>query len=468
MGDGVKKKHPKPKKKLSSISPRKRATLPDIRAMDPTEKRNIVIVGGGIIGSTTAYFLTRHPKFNPELHRITILEATAIAAGASGRAGGLLALWAYPASLVPLSYRLHAELAAEHDGANRWGYRTLGCGSFDATISPEKLDKVLQATAAKNPEAAAVPGANDGEEQKGWERLPKQDEAAADLLADSVLPPTLDWIDRDVVESYQQMGLGDSTETAQVHPLHFTTSIAALAKEGGAEIRERAQVTAIQTPDPSAGIHTVEYLDRDAGETRTIEGVTDVVVTAGPWTGKVLPRSKVTGLRAHSVVYSAEVSAHAVFTRVVLPDAYVPAHRARMGQKRKHKNIVDPEIYARPFGEVYACGEPDYLIPLPETADQVQVDEAACDDLLAYIATFSPALATAPVKAKQACYLPQREGGPLIGATSTPGVWIAAGHTCWGIQNGPATGKLMSEYIFDGKATSSNIGDLDPRRYSRV
>jgi hypothetical protein len=45
MGDGVKKKHPKPKKKLSSTSPRKRATLPDIRAMNPTEKRNIVIVG---------------------------------------------------------------------------------------------------------------------------------------------------------------------------------------------------------------------------------------------------------------------------------------------------------------------------------------------------------------------------------------------------------------------------------------
>ena len=49
--------------------------------------------GGGIIGCTTAYFLTRHPRYDPSKHRITILEASKIAGGASGKAGGLLALW---------------------------------------------------------------------------------------------------------------------------------------------------------------------------------------------------------------------------------------------------------------------------------------------------------------------------------------------------------------------------------------
>lgn len=98
----------------------------------------------------------------------------------------------------------------------------------------------------------------------------------------------------------------------------------------------------------------------------------------------------------------------------------------------------------------------------------MQVEEANCDDLVAYIELFSPALARAPVKLKQACYLPQREGEPLVGPTSTPGVYVAAGHTCWGIQNGPATGKLMAEWVLDGQATSSDISDLDPRRCSRV
>lgn len=38
-----------------------------------------------------------------------------------------------------------------------------------------------------------------------------------------------------------------------------------------------------------------------------------------------------------------------------------------------------------------------------------------------------------------------------------------AGHTCWGIQNGPATGLLISEFVFDGAVKSAKIDSLDPR-----
>lgn len=115
-------------------------------------------------------------------------------------------------------------------------------------------------------------------------------------------------------------------------------------------------------------------------------------------------------------------------------------------------------------------GEPDKDIPLPETADQVQTDQDQCDDLTAYLGTISPVLAAAPIKAKQACYIPQhirfgKERGPLIGPTATPGVWIAAGHTCWGIQNGPATGFLMAEWIFDGEAKAADIDSLHPEKF---
>lgn len=57
------------------------------------------------------------------------------------------------------------------------------------------------------------------------------------------------------------------------------------------------------------------------------------------------------------------------------------------------------------------------------------------------------------------------ESGPLLGRTTVPGLWVAAGHTCWGIQNGPATGKLMAEYIFDGAPHSANVDNLDPRKF---
>ncbi|KAK0739523.1 FAD dependent oxidoreductase-domain-containing protein [Apiosordaria backusii] len=462
--------------------------------MEEQRKRNIVIIGGGIIGCTTAYFLTRHPKFNPNLHTITLLEATAIAAGASGKAGGLLALWAYPQSLVPLSYRLHKKLAAEHNGAERWGYRRVGCGTITATVTRDDL--LARAKSNLNPSSspprqkkngngtntngqsndplpiqstASGPSA-EGENGSDWQKLPKQDEDAATLLKPSVLPHDLDWFDSTVIQHYQEMGQPGTTETAQVHPFHFTTSIAALAQEKGVHVRIGAKVTRLKYNSDKTEVVGLEYEDRKTGETHNMGDVTDLVISAGPWTGKLLPRTKIEGLRAHSVVFEADVTPYAVFTDINLPADFVPEHRARKGQKRKHKRNVDPEVYARPFGEVYACGEPDTLITLPETADSVQCDEDQCDDLASYMGTVSPVLGAAPIKVKQACYLPRHmrfgtERDPMIGQSYVKGLWIASGHTCWGIQNGPGTGCLMAEMIFDGEAKSADIKDLEPKKY---
>lgn len=242
---------------------------------------------------------------------------------------------------MPLSYQLHADLAAEHGGAQKWGYRKITCGSFEAVVSQKKIQE-LQIR-------------KQSDHGKTWEKLPKQDEAARELLETAPIPKDLDWVDRDIITSWAEMGAPGASETSQVHPYWFTTSIAELARRGGLNIKTNAKVTEI-TRSPE-GVEKVEYLDRETNETRTIDNVTDVIVTAGPWTGKVLPNAKVEGLRAHSVVYDADVSPYAVFTDVELPHDFVPEHRAKKGQKKKHKGSVDPEIYARPFGEVYACGE---------------------------------------------------------------------------------------------------------------
>jgi glycine/D-amino acid oxidase-like deaminating enzyme len=103
----------------------------------------------------------------------------------------------------------------------------------------------------------------------------------------------------------------------------------------------------------------------------------------------------------------------------------------------------------------------------------VQADAAQCDDLLAYVATVSPTLAAAPVTRRQACYLPQHirhgsERGPMLGPTGVPGLWVASGHTCWGIQNGPGTGCLMAEMLLDPAGPrSARVDKLDPRRFMK-
>src|SRR5436190_23625356 len=84
-----------------------------------------VIIGAGIVGVSTAYFLSHAPSRTLD-HKITILDQSPPASGASGKAGGLIApRWVESptASLEKLSFRLHQELADLYGGWEQWGYR---------------------------------------------------------------------------------------------------------------------------------------------------------------------------------------------------------------------------------------------------------------------------------------------------------------------------------------------------------
>lgn len=379
------------------------------------EKKNIVVIGGGIIGSTSAYFLSRHPSFNPSIHTITILEATRIAGGASGKAGGLLALWAYPSSIVPLSYRLHKELAQEHGGVERWGYRGVHCGQVEAKA------RALQSPTIHEGKDRAT-DANNG----GSISLQKRSKDAIGLLRAAGVPNELGWVDPKSVTGYEEMG--DPDTTAQVHPFLFTISMAQLAEEKGVKIIY-GSATSINTVN--GGVESVSYTSKDDGSSLELPA-SHVVLSAGPWTRKVWPQAPISALRAHSVTIrpSSPVSAHCLFTAISLPkDFYSKSENPNRSVKR-HASIVTPEIYARPNNEVYACGEGDELVPLPENTDLVEVDLQRCQDVIDYVSSISDELRDGEVTAKQACYLPNVSpgGGPLIGETSVKGVIIAAGH----------------------------------------
>ena len=176
------------------------------------------------------------------------------------------------------------------------------------------------------------------------------------MLEESTLPKDLDYVDPELVTSYSTMGYAPDDATAQVHPLHFTTAMAELASSAGADIKTRCKVTSITSSETETPLHAIHYLHRDTNKTHTLENVTDVIIAAGPWTPTVLPRTGIDAVRAHSVVYRADVNPYAIFTQVQLPGDYAPAHRRQEGKKSRHVGVVDPEIYARPFGEVYACG----------------------------------------------------------------------------------------------------------------
>lgn len=430
-------------------------------------KRHIVVIGGGVIGCTSAYFLTRHPSFDPSKHTITLLEATKIAGGASGKAGGLLALWAYPTSIVPLSYRLHNQLADEHGGEERWGYRAVHCGQVDC--KGRQLEKSSKRSVKGKDHEMDGENGDLGGSKESVSLRKRSKEAMAKLRA-AGMPADLDWVDPDCNPYYDEMG--DPSTTAQVHPFQFTTAMAELAKEKGADVRIGASVSSINYTSDGKGIESVTYEDKNNGNKAETIPATDIVISAGPWTRSVYPSAPIEALRAHSVTIrpSRPVSAYALFTHIKLPSGF--GQKKDNGSKYFSKafrgeQIVTPEIYARPKNEVYACGEGDRLVPLPKSTDLVELDESRCQEIVDHVSSISEELRDGEVTARQACYLPSvnasGSGGPLIGHTGVKGLYMAAGHTCWGIQNGPGTGKLVSEFVFDGEAKSAKIKGLDPR-----
>jgi len=432
--------------------------------MSLQDPKNIVIIGGGIIGGTSAYFLSHHPSFQPTRDRITLLESTGIASGASGKAGGLLALWAYPRNIVPLSFRLHKELAEKHDGERRWGYRSVGVGRVECVGRPVPREgvradgKTERLAGNRDGGVLARSGAAEGEKDKA--SLQKGSKKTIKLLKEVGVPEDLDWIDPMWIRAYEVMG--DSQAAAQVHPYLFTTSMVALAEEKAVKVVFGSATTVHQ--DADGRVESVEYVAKEDGQTHTLPA-THVVLSAGPWTQKVLTKAPIQAMRAHSVTIrpTRPVSAYALFTEIQLPK-----NSRDKGASGTHAQYVSPEIYARPNNEVYACGEGDHLVPLPATTDLVEVDSQRCQDIVDYVGSISNELRGGEVTVRQACYLPQvsvGNGGPIIGETRVKGLIVAAGHTCWGIQNGPGTGKLVSEIIWEGGPKSANIQALHPKRF---
>lgn len=138
---------------------------------------------------------------------MTVLEASSIGGGASGKAGGVIATWADPSCMAPLSYRLHSELAEKHNGAQDWGFRNVHCADVDAMSEAVGHEKIEESRSHFHSHPVSKPTGKD-------------------------YPPELDWVTPHTITSYTE--LGNPINTAQVHPYLFTNKIAELAEERGA------------------------------------------------------------------------------------------------------------------------------------------------------------------------------------------------------------------------------------------
>ena len=132
-----------------------------------------VIIGTGIIGAATAYYLSQPPSQTPPTSIHLIESSPRLFASASGYGAGFLARnWYGPdvSSLGALSFDLHAQLAAEHGGREKWGWsRSTGTSlthSGDAGSGKRGDDWLRQGTSRA--EAAAGEHEFQGGEGPAW------------------------------------------------------------------------------------------------------------------------------------------------------------------------------------------------------------------------------------------------------------------------------------------------------------
>ncbi|KAF7937856.1 uncharacterized protein EAE97_007652 [Botrytis byssoidea] len=400
------------------------------------DAKNIVIIGGGIVGVSTAYWLTQHRLYDPSIHIITILEATEIAGGSSGKAGGLLASWATPSCLTPLSFKLHTELAEKYKGTLCWGYRRVHCAdvTFDIrsnTSTNESIDRF----------------------------------------------ETLKWINGSGIKEFSEIGKPD--DTAQVHPKSLTRYLLDLAQAKGVRVII-APATSINYSSNREAAHSVEYSEH--GTKRQIHA-TDTIIAAGPWSSKLLPRIPVYGVRSHSILMkpSKTLSPYVLFPIFDLQiSKESPEYKENDSMQWNDKEtIIDNiAIYPRPglpFDPeeiVYICGPSDYS-PLPESTDKVLVDPSMIAGIRNAASTVSPEIENGEFVLGQACFRPQIQKhadgeavGPIVGGVpGITGLWIATGHDEWGVQNSQGTGKILAGMVMRDELEGVDVKALDPRNF---
>jgi len=179
-----------------------------------------------------------------------------------------------------------------------------------------------------------------------------------------------------------------------------------------------------------------------------------VVIAMGPWSilaARWLPLPAVFGYNGHSLVFETGAS--------------IPAEALFLEYREAGGEILTPELFPRADGTTWVCAISS-LEAIPIDPAEVAPDEGAHARLEALCRKISPALAAAPIKARQACFRPVTQDGlPLIGALpDIDGIYVATGHSVWGMLNAPATGEAMSELILDGAARRVDLAPFAPGR----
>jgi sarcosine oxidase subunit beta len=366
-----------------------------------------VVIGGGCMGASTAYYLAQRGA-----GRVLLLEReTFLGMGSTGRnAGGVRYQFSTEVNIRLSMYSLDVIGHFEDLFGVPAEYRPIGY--LFLLTTPEEVSTFQSNVELQH--RVGVP----------WVRYLEPDEIAQLVPLvnlDGVIGGT--FCSRD--------GLAD--------PNSVTQGFAKAAMSCGAQIETETTVVDIRTEN---GRVSAVVTDRGEVETRAI------VDCAGPWAARI---GRMAGLDIPIVPLRRQF-----FVTDALP-----------GVPRDHTFTIDftTSLYMHPEGAGLLVGMANQA---EKPGESYAIDEEFHLETLARAAYRLPLLEHACVARQMAgLYEVTPDAHPIIsGSRALSGFYVAAGFSGHGFQHSPATGLVMSEIILDGAPKTVDVSMLDLERFA--
>jgi glycine/D-amino acid oxidase-like deaminating enzyme len=371
-----------------------------------TETAEVVIIGGGVEGLSTARALVERG-----VRDVVVLERDTIGSGGTGKSSGIVRCHYGVRSLAAMAWAslpvLEAapEVLGDEVGFERTGY-LVGVG-------PNNVD-ALKANVATQREVGV-------------------DVELIDHAAAGELWPTADLEEFAAFAFEPRGGYGDAYQTAQ--------AFARAARRGGARVRQQTPVTAIEV----RGGRVLGVRLADGGYV----GTPAVVVAAGTWS---VPLVAGIGI---------ELPIRAQRAQILIVNPARPIDGSPV-----FSDLVSLQYMRREGRGSMLVGDSDHS--QPEWADADHYSNVADDDLLfEAITKFEhrfPGLADSTLSSTYAgCYDTTPDYNPVISPCPVDGLWICAGFSGHGYKISPAVGELTADLVCFGGSKNPDIDHHDFR-----
>lgn len=408
-----------------------------------SQPRNVAVIGAGMVGLATAWFLQEREI------SVTVLEREDVAAGSSwGNAG-----WLTPGIATPLP----------EPTVLRYGLRAVLSPSSPVYIPPTADTRLLSflvrfarnSTAARWREAMQALVPINRRSLAAFDVLHERGLAAPTYEAKSFLAAYRTAEERttllEEIEHIHAAGQGiqfdviDGDDARELEPsLSEEIGAAILLRDQryidpGAYVDALADSVRARGGDIRIGVRADDITDHGTSVDVDHVSFDAVVIATGAWLGRLARPLGVRTIVQAGRGYSFSVPIEHMPSGPV----YFPAQR----------------VACTPLGDrLRVAGMMEFRAP-DAPLDPRRIDAIA--------AAARPLLHGANLDARQDEWVGARpctpDGLPLIGATHSPRVFVAGGHGMWGITLGPATGQLLAEQIATGRRPAE-LAPFDPVR----